>query len=129
MAGSGYMEFLRGSKQIGVPADDSYLYSDSMAMSPEMPSNSSLGGQKMSQGLQAKDAASLGGAAAGGAMAGTPVGAGIMVGGQLASQYLAQKAADERAKRERAMQIEQNYGQDQQRALGQMQQAMMGAFR
>ena len=125
---AGYMEFLRGSKQIGAP-EDSYLYSDSMAMSPEMPSNSSLGGQKMAQGLQAKDAAEIMAGGGAGFMAGGPAGAAITVGGQLASQYLAQKAADERAKRERAAQIEQNYGQDQQRALGQIQQAMMGAFR
>ena len=126
---AGYLEFLRGSKQIGVPADQSYLYSDSMTMSPEMPSNASLGGKEMSQGLQAKDAVSLGASGATGMAMGGPAAAGIMVGGQLASQYLAQKAADERARRERAAQIEQNYGQDQQRALGQIQQAMMGAFR
>jgi hypothetical protein len=98
------------------------------AASPYMSQNASISPQ-VSQGFPSKDAASLAGTAGAGALAGGPAGAGIMVGCQLASKYLAQKAADERAKRERSAQIEQNYGQDQQRSLGQMQQALMGAFR
>ena len=71
----------------------------------------------------------MGQGAATGAMAGGPAGAAIGAGASLASTYLAQKAASERARRDRAAQIEQQYGQDQMAALRMAQQAVQGAFR
>ena len=131
---AGYMEFLRGSKQQELDPVEAQLKKELtgevQTVSPYVAGTTQtvMTPQQKAE-FGAAEAAGLGTSAASGAMMGGPVGAGIMVGGQLASQYLAQKAADERAKRERAAQIEQNYGQDQQRALGQIQQAMMGAFR
>ena len=74
-------------------------------------------------------AADIGGAATSGAMAGGPAGAALMAGGSFLSNYLAQKAADERAKRDRAMQIEQQYAQNQNQGFDTMMKAWGGALR
>ena len=69
-----------------------------------------------------------GGAEQGAAMA-NPMAAGIQAGGSFLSNYLAQKAADERAKRDRAVQIEQQYAQNQNQGFDTMMRAWGGALR
>ena len=64
----------------------------------------------------------------GGAM-GSPAGAAIAAGGSLASQIIAQRAADARAQRERAANIEQTLGQNQQSAYNTILQSLGRAYR
>lgn len=47
----------------------------------------------------------------------TPAGAAATIGSQFLMQYMAQRAADERARRERAAQIAQTHGQQEQQGL------------
>lgn len=75
------------------------------------------------------DAASTGTAAATGAAAGGPAGAAIMVGGQFLTNYLAAKAAEERQKRDMAMKNQEQYGQNQNAAIGNMMSAYARALR
>lgn len=119
-----YMNYMMGSKKLGAP-EDSYLYSSSEEMSPQ---TSYLGGADMSSS-SAPSAASAGSAAASGAMMGGPVGAGVAVGGQFLMNYMAQKAADERARRDRAVQIENQYAQNQNKGFDTMMNAFRGALR
>lgn len=110
---------LNGSKKLSAP-EDSYLYSSSSEMSPPVAQNS-LGGDDM--------AAQMGTSATSGAMMGGPVGAGVAVGGQFLMNYMAQKAADERARRDRAVQIENQYAQNQNKGFDTMMNAFRGALR
>lgn len=95
-----------------------------------------LGGNNMSQQIQVNpetsDTASkvslMTGAATVPFMS-TPAGAAVMVGSQFLTQYLAQKAADERAKRDRAVQIAQQHGQDEQKGFDQLINVYRGALR
>lgn len=89
----------------------------------QAPQSASLG-QTVAQNAPATAAQGAAAAALGG-----PAVAGITVGGQILSNYLSQKAQDERAKRERAAQIEANYGQDQQNAFNQIMNNYARALR
>jgi hypothetical protein len=64
-----------------------------------------------------------------GAAVGGPLGAGIAAGGSIASQIIAQRAADARAQRERAANIEQTLGQNQQNAYNSILQSLGRAYR
>ena len=75
------------------------------------------------------DKASVAAAGASGAAVAGPWGAAIAAGGAFLSQYLGQKAADERAKRDRSVQIQQQYAQNQNQGLDTMMQAARGALR
>jgi len=56
-------------------------------------------------------------------------GAAIAAGGSIASQIIAQRAADARAQRERAANIEQTLGQNQQNAYNSILQSLGRAYR
>lgn len=64
-----------------------------------------------------------------GAAVGSPMGAAIAAGGSIASQIIAQRAADARAQRERAANIEQTLGQNQQNAYNSILQSLGRAYR
>lgn len=121
--------FKETKKSLGGP-EQSHLYSDSSEMGFQ--SQPLSGGQAKftpkseSEIMSMEDAAISGGT---GAALGGPAAAGIMVGGQFLTNYMAQKAADERAKRDRAVQIEQQYGQDQANAFQQLMKTYQGALR
>lgn len=118
-----YMDYyMNGSKKLGAP-EESYLYSSSSEMSPS-PAQNSLGGDDMASSLGS-------GAASGGAgfMMGGPAGAAVSVGGQFLTNYMAQKAADERQRRQNAVQIANDYAQNQNKGFDTMMRAWGGALR
>ena len=63
------------------------------------------------------------------ASGGNPYVAGAMIAGSFLSNYLAQKAADERQKKELAMRTQENYANDQSKALDTQLAAWRGALR
>lgn len=119
-----YDEYLRGSSQLRQP-EDSYLYSSSSQMAPSQNSYMSAS-QAQPQGV---DAGSMASAGAQGAAMGGPAGAAMAVGGSFLSQYMAQKAADERQKRQMDLQIQQDYGQNQNKGFQTMMETYRGALR
>ena len=109
-----------------------------MAYWDNLSKKSYLGGNDMTSDLSGgQDFASTASPATAGAASGAggaaamsnPAAAGIMMGGSFLSNYLAQKAQDEREKRNREMQIEQNYAQNQNQGFDTMMKAFGGALR
>lgn len=97
---------------------------EQMAQIPQMKTQDVI--QSPSQGVDVGQTSS---AALGGASVGGPAGAAIAAGGSLASQIIAQRAADARAQRERAANIEQTLGQNQQNAYNSILQSLGRAYR
>lgn len=93
---------------------------------PQLKTNEVIQSQAPSQGEMATN---VGTSALSGAAVGGPAGAAIAAGGSIASQIIAQRAADERAKRERAANIEQTLGQNQQNAYNSILQSLGRAYR
>ena len=117
MSYSNYL--LNGSRQIGAP-EESYLYSDSTYMGPQSGANALGSAQMASSMAQPSSSANPAQAAATGAAMGGPSGAAIAVGGQFLMQHMAQRAAEEEARKQRAVQIEAQYGQDQNKGFDSM---------
>mgnify|MGYP007071037857 CR=1 FL=1 len=57
-----------------------------------------------------------------------PMTAGIAVGGNFLTQYMAMKAAEEQKKKDREVQIAQQYGQDQNAAFQNLMQVYRSAL-
>lgn len=97
---------------------------DQIAQLPQMKTQDVI--QSPSQGVDAGQTATAG---MSGAAVGGPMGAAIAAGGSIASQIIAQRAADARAQRERAANIEQTLGQNQQNAYNSILQSLGRAYR